>query len=390
MSDYLHTPSGHSDSRSPDDRSSERYSFLVRTLIVAAVAFVGVLILLLLLHAGSVLVLLFAGVLFAVILRGAANLCDRWTGVGPRLSLVVVLGLLAALAVVTIKGGQLVGVELVSQFKDLSKNVKDSWEFTLGRIDLPTEWRDALTLPPPDRILGDGVMGRITGGVSLVLGIIADIVVVLFIAIFIAADPRRYRSGLLHLVPLTRRGRAEEVLDALHTQLLRWMAGTLFDMVVVGFLTTLGLYLLGVPQAQALGLLTALLVFVPYIGPVLSAIPAILVGLTVSPETGLYVLLLYISIQTVESYLLQPLIQERSIHLAPAVILGSQLLLGVLLGTVGILFATPLAAATVVLIRMLYINDVLGDPVRSPSDPDSDDSEQETPADRSDARAVPV
>jgi predicted PurR-regulated permease PerM len=134
-------------------------------------------------------------------------------------------------------------------------------------------------------------------------------------------------------------------------------------MAVVGVATTAGLWLLGVPFALALGVVAFVLDFVPYIGPILSAVPAILVAMTLGPMEALYVGLLYFGVQSLESYLLTPLVQQRAVQLPPALTILSQVLLGLLLGGFGLALATPLTAVGVVLVRELYVEDVLEDRV---------------------------
>lgn len=137
-------------------------------------------------------------------------------------------------------------------------------------------------------------------------------------------------------------------------------------MAVVGILTWLGLVLLQVPLAMTLAILAALLSFVPNVGPILSAIPAALVGLAQSPTTALYVVGLYVAVQTIESYLITPLIQREAVLLAPALVLTMQLAFGLLFGFLGLLVATPLTVILVVLVKMLYLEDRLGEKVELP------------------------
>jgi predicted PurR-regulated permease PerM len=135
---------------------------------------------------------------------------------------------------------------------------------------------------------------------------------------------------------------------------------------VIGVLTALGLWLLGVELALTLGLLAALLTFIPNLGPVLALVPAVLLALMHSPTRALYVTLLYLAIQTVESYVLTPLVQRRTVSLSPALTITAQVALGVLLGGLGLVLATPLTILLLVLIQMLYIEDTLGDSVKVP------------------------
>jgi len=150
-------------------------------------------------------------------------------------------------------------------------------------------------------------------------------------------------------------------LQAIGQTLRWWLLGRWVSMIVVGFLTAAGLWFIGVPLTLTFGLLTALLTFIPYLGPILSAIPPTLLAFTQYPQQALYVILLYVGIQSVESYLVTPLVQQRTVSLAPALTLTAQMVLGILLGGIGIILATPLFAVMVVLVRMLYIEDTLGE-----------------------------
>ena len=132
-------------------------------------------------------------------------------------------------------------------------------------------------------------------------------------------------------------------------------------MAVVGLITTIGLWLLGIPLASTLGLITGLFEFAPFIGPILAAVPAVLIAFTQSPMDALYVIILYIAIQQIEGYLITPYVQKRAVDLPPALTIFAQLLMGVLFGLFGLLLATPLVAASMVIVRMAYIEDVLGD-----------------------------
>src|SRR5688500_17384922 len=174
-----------------------------------------------------------------------------------------------------------------------------------------------------------------------------------------AAQPQPYIQGLLFLVPRRRRKRAREVLYEIGNVLRRWLIGQSLLAVCVAFLTGVGLVLLGAPFAIALGLLAGLMEFVPYIGPFVAAVPAILVGFAESPQLALQIALLFLGVQSIESYVLAPLVQHRAVHLPPAVILFAQVVMGVIVGALGVAVATPLAAAAMVAIRMLCVDTAL-------------------------------
>jgi predicted PurR-regulated permease PerM len=188
------------------------------------------------------------------------------------------------------------------------------------------------------------------------------------IGIFFAADPKLYRGGFLALIPRRKRARMGEVLDELGFTLWWWLMGQLATMASVGILIGAGLTLLHVPLSGTLGLIAAVLSFIPSLGPLISVIPAIMLGLTISPMMGVWVALLYLGVQTLESNVITPLIQHRAISLPPAFVLASELIMGVLLGGAGLAFATPLAAVILVLVNMLYIEDYLKEKGSLPSD----------------------
>ena len=154
--------------------------------------------------------------------------------------------------------------------------------------------------------------------------------------------------------------------------LRRWLVGQSLLAACVALLTGAGLLLLGAPFPFALALLAGLMEFVPYVGPFLAAVPAILVGFAEGPQLALYIGLLFVGIQLTESYVLAPLVQHRAVHLPPAAILFAQVLMGAIVGALGVAVATPLAAAVMVAVSMLYVEDALGDKNASPATNRSD------------------
>ncbi len=210
------------------------------------------------------------------------------------------------------------------------------------------------------------LLGRITGVFSSTLGILANAILVAFIGLYLALAPGTYITGLVRLFPKQRRARMNEVLETAGETLRRWLVGRAILMVVNGVFTALGLWILGIPLALTLGTIAGLLNFVPNIGPIIAGVPAVLIAWTLGPVPALYVLLLYIFLQSLDGYVLTPLVQQRTVSLAPALTITAQLLFGVLAGTMGLLLATPLTAATLVFIRKLYLEDVLGEEQGTP------------------------
>ncbi len=183
------------------------------------------------------------------------------------------------------------------------------------------------------------------------------------LGIFIALEPQTYVRGILVLVPQQRRERIRQVLDALGETLRWWLVGKFASMLAIGLLTWIGLSIIGVPLALTLGIITALLTFIPNVGPVVSLIPAALLALAQDPIKAVYVVALYVGVQIIESNLITPFIERRTVELPPALTVGVQLILSVFVGGLGLVLAAPLIAAGIVLVQMLYVEDILGEKV---------------------------
>jgi predicted PurR-regulated permease PerM len=170
------------------------------------------------------------------------------------------------------------------------------------------------------------------------------------------------------LFPPRRRNRMTEVMLEMCATLRFWMLGQLVPMIVIGTITWLGLWWIGVPMAATLGILAGLFNFIPNFGPLVSLIPAMLLAMTDSPEKALWVVGLYVVAQTLEGYVLSPLVQKKMVLLPPALTISVQVLLGVLVGAIGVALAAPLTAVGLVLVKMLYVEDVLHEPAELPTD----------------------
>jgi predicted PurR-regulated permease PerM len=335
-----------------------RGEFVQRALLVVGlVVLVGVL-LWLVWASADVLLLIFGGILLGVFLRGLSDLLRMFLPVPPFWSVVIVLCLLAGLLA---GGGWLLGSAVATQLSELGEALTKSWSQLEAHLR-QYSWGERLLSGINWQTLTRGEsLSRVTSLFSSTIGAAFSAVVILFTGIYLAFDPQLYRRGLVSLVPLSARGRSGEVLDAMGQTLRGWLISQSFSMVVVGSATTLGLWLLGTPMPIALGMIAFVFTFVPYVGPIAAAVPALLVGFTVSPTHALYVGLLYFAVQMVEGNLLTPLVQQQMVKMPPAVTIVAQVLMGVLLGAVGVVFATPLAACALVLTKMLYVEDLLGD-----------------------------
>ena len=204
-----------------------------------------------------------------------------------------------------------------------------------------------------------GFTSMVPGVASSVLGVGGDLVVIFATAIFLAAAPETYGGGFMRLLPKSWRRRGHEVMTELGSTLQLWFLGQFADMVVVTLLTGAGLFVLGVPLAPTLALIAGLFNFVPYIGAIAGAVPAVAVALSQSPQTAIYVAILFAVVQMLEGNVIAPLIQKRTVDLPPALTILSQTVLGTLFGVMGLILATPLTAAAMVAVRMIYVESVL-------------------------------
>jgi predicted PurR-regulated permease PerM len=233
------------------------------------------------------------------------------------------------------------------------------------------------TAPPQtlrQRILGQlaGLTRYLFGFLSSTISVVAGLVLILVLSIYIGADPDTYHDGLMKLFPRPWRQRAGEVLTAMSVALRKWLVTQLIAMVVIGVVSTVVLLILGVNAAVPLGVIAGLLEFVPTVGPILSALPAVAMGFVDSPEKALAVLVAYIAIQQMENYLLIPFLMREGVNLPPALTIIAQALMALIFGFLGLLCAVPLLAATMVGVKMLYVQDVVGEPVEAIEELDDD------------------
>jgi predicted PurR-regulated permease PerM len=207
-------------------------------------------------------------------------------------------------------------------------------------------------------------LSRALGVLSSVVTLVGGAALVAVTGVYLALEPRLYINGGVRLAPPRHRPRLRETLVEVGHTLAAWTMGQLLNMTILGTLTGIGLWLLGVPLPLTLGILTGLLCFIPNFGPVLSVIPPILLALGTGdggPALAGWVILLYLGIQTLESYLLTPMIQKQAVDMPPALLIIAQVIGGALIGALGVLLAAPFVAAAMVVVKRLYIENVLGD-----------------------------
>lgn len=341
-----------------------------RALVVVSVLTLVVLACLLLWQAKHVFLLLFAAILLAVLLDGLTACLHRFSPLSRGWALALVVLALTGLCA----GGMwLLAPRVVEQITELWQNLSASLE-QLRAMLARSAWGQKLLNQLPNQLNSPARnwWGQATGMFSATLNGFINLVVVLFVSIYLAANPGLYTGGFVRLLPQGQRQRGARVLSVLGHVLRRWLAGRFLLMGVNGVLTALGLLLLGLPLPWTLGILAGLLNFIPNLGPVIAAVPALLIALAQSPQQALYVFLLYLFLQSLDGYVFTPLVQRRTVALPPALTITAQVLLGVLLGSLGVLLATPLAASALVLVKLLYLRDTLHEEVTLPGTPEAE------------------
>ncbi len=206
--------------------------------------------------------------------------------------------------------------------------------------------------------LVDQVAAFVAGALPVLntlLGALAGLLVALAAGFYLAIEAPRFARHAVRVVPPAARARLRGALDETGGTLRRWMLGTVINMISVGVMTTIVLWILGIPAPFALGFIAGVLEFVPIVGPILAAIPAVVLALIVSPELALWVILAFIVIQQVESNFLSPLVMRGVVKLPPALIILFQALMSIMFGFLGLFLAVPLLIVILVLVRRLYV-----------------------------------
>ena len=335
------------------------------------------LVLLLALLASDVLLILFASVLVATFLYGGSHWIAARTGMGNGLAL--------ALFSVLIFTGFVVLIVVAAPV--LAEQAGQLWQQLPSALQALRTRIEAQSWGPPllRQISFEGlatssssgaIAGHATSAVTSTFGAVGSFTIICVIGVFLAADPASYRAGIVALIAPSGRARAGAVLDQLGHTLRGWMVAQFLSMAVIGLMIMVGLWILGVRLAVVLGVIAALLTFIPNIGPILAAAPAVLLGVAESPLRGLYVAALYVVVQIIEGNVATPLIQKRTISLPPAIILATQLLMAKLFGLLGLALATPLTAVAITLTQLLYVQGFLErqPPQDPPAIPPHDDS----------------
>ncbi len=355
-------------------------AFIHRVLVVAGVGLIALGFLYAFTRAPNIFLLTFVSVVLAVFLHTVARALPLPHKPALGVTLLLIVGVLAGFS-------WLAGPRLDNQLQGLNLQLPR----TVDRIEQQlsqTAWGrrflarvPVLSTPTPAQAstpqgperrggrlsdLAVNLLSRLTNLLTALISALSHVFFVVFMSIFFAAGAGSYASGVAHLFPPVRRKHVRSALGEVYRTLQGWLLGQFIAMLTVGTVVGLGLWLLGVPFALALGFITFLFEFIPTIGPWLAGVPAVLIASPQGLDMMLWVGGLFFAVELLEGNILLPLVQRWAVELPPALTLFSIFLMGALFGFVGILVAAPLAAVLLTLVKVLYLKDTFGDKVALP------------------------
>lgn len=334
----VNAPARHSDPDLSDRRRDARATVLFTVTLLAAAAVTVLTV--------RIVLAVFAGVLFAIVLRAVASFAAKHTRLPYAAALTTLILLLLGS---TVTGVVLLAPRVGEEFtklRDAVPSALHSAASSLGYGDYVDQLVGKIGKP------GAADLGKLMAGVKVTVGtafeLLAGGIICFFVAIYGAADPKAYERAVIALVPARRHAVARAIMNEASVQLERWLLGRLVAMLFVGVACTIAFLLLHVPLAVPLAALAGLLTFVEYFGAIASALPAMLLAFTNGPLSALWVGLVFTGLHVIEGYVLTPLLARNSVRLPPAATLVGQAVFGALVGTIGLTFSTPLLVVAVV------------------------------------------
>lgn len=303
-----------------------------------------------------VLLLLFAATLVAIVLGALTRLICRWVPLPRPIAL--------ALAAITLFGSifaiaGLFGSELVSQVNQLAGLVPGGWQDLSARVGEERLNHIVEQFSPS----GSNIVSIVRSILSFVSGMVSATLLAMLGGVFLASQPSTYRAGFHMILPRSWEARGEETLHELGVALRRFLLGQTVSVIFVGVTIFLGMWLIGAPSPLALAVIAAVLGFIPVIGPLMAAAPAVLIGLTMGGDAVWKIAAIYFVVQQTDGNLVNALVMRHSVKIPPAVTMFSLFSIGVIFGPAGLILGGPLTVLCFVLIRKLWIEGRLGKPV---------------------------
>lgn len=291
-------------------------------------------------YISQALLVIFGAMVFASMIDGGARLLGRYLPIARiwRIALVLLLsvGFLVWL-------GYFAGSQISREAAQFPKIISQQVKLFLGWLEIQGFGIEEQDLQSVASQLMSG-MSTVTRAIGGLLGGATMLFLIAIIGIYIALEPRLYERGVAWILPRDQRKDFHVTTSIMAAAMRRLMAGRMIGMVFEGVFTWLMLSAYGVPMAALLGILTGLLAFIPNVGALIAGVLMVLVGFSGGADMGLYTILVYFLVQTFDGYVIVPLIAKKTVDLAPALVLGAQLIMGILFGFLGLLLADPLIA----------------------------------------------
>jgi predicted PurR-regulated permease PerM len=315
-------------------------ALLVVVILIARVAF-------------NVLLMVLAGTLIAVYFHGLGDMIERRTKWKRSICMMIsVAGSFIILAVLF----WFMGTKIANQVSVLSDTLPNTIRTAKEKMAETDIGNKILTNLSDDN--SDQLFTTARQFFSTSFGVMGDLYIILFLAIFFTTNPDLYKNGIISLIPEEKKELGRHVINRISLSLKGWLKGMMLSMVLVFILLTVGLGIMSIPVALVLALLTGLLKLIPNFGSLAAMIPGVLLALTISTNTAIIVALMYIVTQTIVSYVVTPLIQKKMIDLPPALTILAQVLMGTLSGVLGVILAVPLLAILMILVVELYLKKI--------------------------------
>ncbi|MFD0794420.1 AI-2E family transporter [Mucilaginibacter litoreus] len=317
-------------------------ALLVVTILIARVAF-------------NVLLMILAGSLIAVYFHGLADIIQRRTKWSRKVCMTIsVLGSFLILGTLL----WFMGTTIQGQIAILSESLPETinnFKAKLGTSPLGAKVLEYFNNGDDNT---DKLFSTARSFLGTSFGVLGNIYIMLFLGIFFTTHPSLYKDGIIKLFPPRNKPLAKQIIDRTSQALKGWLKSTMLSMVLIFIMISIGLYIIGIPVALVLALLTGLLKLIPNFGSLAAMIPGVLLALTKDLNTAIITALLYMVSQTIVSNIVTPLIQKKMINIPPALTIISQVIMGVLSGVLGIILAVPLLSIGIILIDEIYIKKI--------------------------------
>lgn len=314
----------------------------------------------------SIALLVFGGALLGLLIRTAADPLARKLRVPPVAAVwLTIVAAVLAIAGISALLGSAVSAQIAQLRETLPPAVHDALQqlraSPIGAWIAGNAASAGSVFPDVEHLLT-----RATGLLSSAAGALIGVLVVVFIAVGGALEPELYASGFVLLFPSAYRSRIRSVLTEVSATLRAWMIARLITMVATTLLVAIGLTVLRIPLAGALGVIAGLLAFVPNIGAFIAALPALALAFVSGPRTMLAVAIMYVIVHVLDDFAVAPFVERQVVKLPPILTLVAQLLLGLAAGALGVMLAAPIVAVVIVVVRRLWVEDVADRDRRKP------------------------